>query len=162
RVFQPESRNRLADPSLRAIRPAPFYGTSDLFNFFLWLRAVKPLQIMARLWDRPRAEQPLCAFLSVQAGVNAGPWPLLRPFHQARSPGVSFHVANQGQEMAVLFDGERLVSALVNMAVSHGSGLGVITLRVGQSDPVQEFRQVAVGAGIKHHMPMVRHQAVSQ
>ena len=59
--------------------------------------------------------------------------------------------------MAVLFDEERLISALVNMAVSHGSGLGVITLRVGQSDPLQEFRQVAVGAGIKHHMPMVRH-----
>ncbi len=162
RVFQPELRHRLAYPSLRPIRLASFYGISDLFNFFLGLRAVKPLQIMARLWHGPRAEKPLLAFVPVQAGVNAGPWPFLRPFDQARSLGVSFHVANQPQEMAVLFDGERLISALVNMAVSDGPGFGVITLRVGQGDPLQEFRQVAVGARIKHHMPMVRHQAVSQ
>ena len=70
RVFQPELRNRLADPSLRPIRLASFYRMSDLFNFFLGLRAVKPLQIFLRLGDRPRAEEPLLLLLSVQAGVQ--------------------------------------------------------------------------------------------
>ena len=76
---------------------------------------------MARLWDRPRTEERFWGFVSVPAGVKARPWPLLGPFDQARALGVSFHVANQSQEMAVRLDGQRLISALVNMAVSEGS-----------------------------------------
>jgi hypothetical protein len=33
---------------------------------------------------------------------------------------------------------------------------------VGQGDAAQELGEIAVGAGIKHQMPMVQHQAVSQ
>jgi hypothetical protein len=114
RVFQPELRHRLADPSPRPIRLAPIGDMADLLDIFLGLRTVKPLQIPARLGDRPRTEQPLWALVSVQAGVNARPGPILRPLHQARTLGVSLHVANQRQEMAVPLRGKRLISALVN------------------------------------------------
>jgi hypothetical protein len=49
--------------------------------------------------------------------------------------------------MAVLLDGKRLISALVEVAVSDRPRHSVIMLRVGQGDRLQEYRQVAVGIG---------------
>jgi hypothetical protein len=49
--------------------------------------------------------------------------------------------------MAVPLHGDRLISTLVDVAASDRPRLGVITLRGGQGDPLQEFRQVAAGIG---------------
>jgi hypothetical protein len=42
------------------------------------------------------------------------------------------------------------------------AGARVITLRVRQGEAAQELGEIPVRAGIKHQVPMVRHQAVSQ
>ena len=64
--------------------------------------------------------------------------------------------------MAVRFDRKRFVAALVEVAVSRRPGARVITLRVRQGDAAQEWGEIAVRSGIKHQVPMIRHQAVSQ
>ena len=117
---------------------------------------------MPRLGHRPRAEQLLELFVSALSGVRAGPRPLLGVFHQGGALGVSFHVANQGQERTVGLDQQRLIAALINVAVSDRPGARVVTLRVRQGDASQEFREIAVPSGIKHQVPMIRHQAVGQ
>jgi hypothetical protein len=48
------------------------------------------------------------------------------------------------------------------VALSRGPGLGVVALRVGQGDSLHALREIAVGAGIKHQMPVIGHRAVSQ
>jgi len=161
-VFQSEFRHRLLYPSLRPVGSASFNRISDIFYFFLRLRAVQPLQIVRRRLHGPRAEDRLAVGISIQPGVSAGPGPVLGPFYQGGSLGVPLHVANQRHEMLVSLDRERFIAALVKVAVPHRPGVGAIALRVGQRNPLQEFRQLAVASGIKHQMPMVRHQAVSE
>jgi len=161
-VFQSALRDGLPQPWLRTIRSALLYRLADIFNFFLPLRWVQPLPVRARFCQGPRAEQFFLLFVSAPSGVSAGPRPVLGRLHQGGALGVSFHVANHGQEMTVGFDPQRLVAALINVAVSDRPGTRVITLRVGQGEASQEFREIAVRSGIKHQMPMIRHQAVSQ
>ena len=64
--------------------------------------------------------------------------------------------------MVAPLDRKRLIAALVNVPLAHCPSLRVITLRVGQGDSLQEFREIPVRAGIEHQMPVIRHQAIRQ
>ena len=76
-MLQVELRHRLGHPLLRALRLAPFEGLADILNFFLALRLVKPTQVRVRCGHWPRAQDLLLLFISVKAGMSAGPWPIL-------------------------------------------------------------------------------------
>ena len=161
-ALQSELPNRVGHPFLRAIRPAPPDRLAKLLDFFLPLRLVQPLQVAGRFGRRPRAQRLLLFCRSVKANVDAGVRPLLRLPHQAGALRISFHIPHQRQEMAVRFHQQRFVPALINVAIPHRLGFGVITLRVGHGDALQELRQIAVRSRVEDQMPMIRHQAISQ
>jgi len=162
RIFRPEFAHRLGHPSLRAIRSAPFDRVPDVLNFFPPWRVVQPLPIIRWFGRRPRAKQPLLLFRSVPASVNARPRPVLRPLDQGGTVGVSFHVANQGQEITAGFYRQRLIAILVDVPIPNGPRFRVITLRVRQGDPLHELREIPVCPRVEHPMPMIRHQAISK
>ena len=160
--FQTELGHRLRHPFLRTLRSTPLDRIADIFNFFFRLRVVQPRHIVGRFGRRPRAQDLLLLGIAVPADVDARPPPILGPFDQRRAFGVSFHVPNQGEKMAVRFDRERFVAALLEVTVSHRTRAGVITLRVRQGKALQKSRPVAVTARRQHQVPMVGHPAVSQ
>jgi len=160
-VFQSELRHGLPQPLLRTIRSAFLYRRADLLNFFLPLRSVQPLPVRTRFCHGPRAQQLFLPLVPAHSGVSAGPRPVFGLLDQSGALRVPFHVANQGQEMTVGLDQQRLIAALINVPGSDRPGARVITLRVGQGDASQEFGEIAVGARIKDQVPMIGHQAVS-
>lgn len=69
---------------------------------------------------------------------------------------IALDVAADGHQMRVVLDQERLVAALVEMALAAGAvpGLGVA---LGQ--PAHEAAKIAIGMRPEHEMPVVGHQA---
>jgi hypothetical protein len=61
----------------------------------------------------------------------------------------------------IVLDRKTLVSALVNMTVTRGAVMGVVSLGMSQRDPANESRHFAVDLGGKHHVPMIAHPLVS-
>ena len=64
--------------------------------------------------------------------------------------------------MVVLLNRERLESALIDVPRAGRMPVGVPALRMGQRQPADESRQVAVLARPNDQMPMIRHDAVSE
>src|SRR5208282_2121133 len=95
------------------------------------------------------------------SGGSARPRPIFGPLHPGGALGVSLHLAPPRQEMLVGLHPKRWVAARVDMPVSGRPGARMITLRVGERDASQEFRQVAVRSRRQHQVPVIRHPTVT-
>jgi hypothetical protein len=111
--LQPESLRRPASPVLHTEGPLPRH------------RFAEPRQVAdrQRLID-PRAPGGVLGrrFRSPELGVpgvpsrEAGPFPVLGPRHELRPEWVALHLAEDGDQVRVVLDRERLESALPDAA----------------------------------------------
>jgi len=63
--------------------------------------------------------------------------------------------------MAVVLNRKTLEPSLIDVSLTGRVVVGVITHRMRDGDPAQEFAHLAVAIGPEHQMPMVGHQNVT-
>jgi hypothetical protein len=87
---------------------------------------------------------------------QAGPRPLLRPSHQAGTQGIALDVAQDGQPVVILLDGEGPKPPLPDVAAPPVA-LAVAVPRGGQQ-PLHPRAQLLIGAGPQDRVKMIRQQ----
>lgn len=88
------------------------------------------------------------------------PQPVLGPGHQSGPQGIALNVAQDGEQMHILLNRERLTAPLPHMpAAAVGA---VIPADVRRQQPLHPAAQVLIGPGPDRHMKVGRHQAVPE
>jgi hypothetical protein len=85
--------------------------------------------------------------------------PIFRTLNQIGTKRVAFDVPANRQEMGIIFDREALEGPLIHVPTTARSIVGVITKRVGRSEPSAEPPHRAIFLRAKDEMPMIVHQA---
>ena len=117
---------------------------------------------LTRTGNGPFAEHGLRELIPLQPVPETAPLPVIRPFHELRSQGISLDVPADREKVFVVLHREGLEAALVEMARPDGAVVRVPPLRVSQRQPSHEFGQIAVASRPQHQVPMIRHQAIRQ
>jgi len=159
-LFEAEPFGDLFLPERVAKWAAALHAFAERFQLLLGLRLVHPFDPVRLPPNGPIGQQRLLLFRAVNAPPEAGPTPLFRSQHQIGSERIALHVAGHHPEMLVTSDGERLVSALIDVPQSDVMPMLLPTADVRDRQPLHESRQVAVVLRPQQQVPMVRHQRV--
>ncbi len=150
------------DPVSRTIGPSASCAQPEGRQLLPVQRLIDEIQPTIRPRHGPFTEQgcrlPRAAF----ATPETTPSPVLCSGHQVGSQGVTFDVATHRQEIPVALNRERLESALVQMAATAHPLKGMPAKRMRSRKPSEVPRKVPVPLGMKHHVPVVWHQAISK
>jgi hypothetical protein len=98
----------------------------------------------------------------MQALPQAAPAPVFGPLRKAGRKGVSFDIATHAMQMPIVLHRKRFETPLIEMSTPNGLFTEVVSLRVGQSEPSDESRQVSILPWPQDKMPVIRHDAVAQ
>jgi hypothetical protein len=88
--------------------------------------------------------------------------PGLGASNKVRPECVPLDIANDLVKVLIAFDRERLLAALIEMAVSHAAPGHLPVARVGDGQLLHEGAEIAIMLRPQHHVPVVRHQRVGQ
>jgi len=156
------SCRRAADWLTKPLLPygAPFRTQCRQFCF--GLSAVDVGEPLAGTGDWPIAQNALLLRRAVSASPQTAELPVLRPLAQTGSQRVPFDVPQHCQQVVVGLDGKRLEPSLVQMPRAFGVVVSVPPHRVGVRQPPEEIRQLRIGLGPHHKVPVVGHDRIRE
>jgi hypothetical protein len=64
--------------------------------------------------------------------------------------------------MVVILNWKALETALINMPLTGGAVVRVVSLRMGERHPAKKVAHRPILSGLKHKVPMIGHQLVTQ
>ena len=92
--------------------------------------------------------------------LQTRPRPLGRRFHKLRTNGVSQNIAQHGEQVIILLNGETFEATLPDMAMTPG--MPMIAAHVARHPPLHEWTQRISSLGLQHKVKMIRHGAEAQ
>ena len=110
--------------------------------------------------DWPRCQQRLFRLRSLRPPPQTAKPPLVGPVAQTSRVRIPLHVLADREKMMVILDGERLESALIQMAVSGGVIMSMMALGVREAQPLAESPHFSVDLRADHPMPVIRQETI--
>lgn len=115
-----------------------------------------------------RLIDPLCSFLQQRDGrgadqmglAKARPRPLDRVFDEPSTDRIAQHIAEDGEEMAVLLNGKTFEASLPHMPMTPV--VPMIAADMTGHPPLHEAAQRSGCGRLHHEMKMIRHQTEAQ
>ena len=160
--FQVELLGDLLRPVRGAVGRAAGDAAPQGRQFRFGLRLLQLAEPESRARHRPFAEERCRQRVLALPVKEARPRPLFRARTQVGPQRVALDVPAHREKVIVLLDRKRLESPLIEMTGPGGSVVRMPALRVRQSQPTHEPRQVAVCTRPQHQVPVIGHQAIRQ
>jgi hypothetical protein len=160
--FQSQLTHCVIGPGLVPVRRASLNAASQRLQLGWALRRIHMVDPtgLARQW--PRGQQRLVGDRAAQPTRQAAPGPVFGAANQVGAEGIPLGVAGHRVVMLVRLDRKRLEPALIDMPRACRMAMRVPALRVGQSQPADKPRQLAVFLRPKQHVPVIGQNAVGQ
>lgn len=131
-------------------------------KFFAGLWPIHARDPIAWTLDRPITQPGGLFGIILLPPPEARPSPVLCLADQFGSECVASHITGDGQEVLIRLDRKRLEAALIDRTGSGGVVRRKPSLRMGDGDPAENFRQFPVMPWPEEEMPVIRHEAVGR
>jgi hypothetical protein len=111
--FQAEVFHGLLAPIGAAVRPAAADALPNGIDLCFRERLVHIVYPIGATPYGPGRQERLLLLIALGPSPQAAPPPVFGPLHELGPQGIAIHVAADGEEMRVLFDGKRLEASLL-------------------------------------------------